>query len=580
MRKAIYYRLITLTFAAIIICGFVSAMIYAVYTQNQTKEWLTKLTLSTAENYKYNTDVLLLSKSAGNNRITIIAPDGKVLADSEAIAADMENHADREEVKFARAGNVYVAMRTSHTVGEKFMYASIKTGDGNILRLAHSYLGLFHNLTVQLPAFFAAILAALILSLFLAGRFVKAVTSPLEKVVDALSVQEYEELHTYKSPYYEIDKMMLSIQALLQKIADSNKKLRDEREKVNYILSNMAEGFVLLDSNKNILLCNNSAREFFSCGNDLNLENIYHLTRNKNIIDAIQMAIDNEQSSMFDMKLREGLITNIYISPSMTMNLGGSVKSEIGVTMLIVDMTAERQLEQQKRDFFSNASHELKTPITSILGFSEMLNKGIVKNDSEKNDIMNRIETETKRLSELVNDILTISKLESNLHNNEHLSGYTDFNFIEVIHEAADSISPVKDNTTIEISMDLENILYCANRRQIYELCVNLIENAVKYNKPDGKVYVFLKKEDQNVVLTVKDTGIGIPPEYQARVFERFFRVDYGRDKKIGGTGLGLSIVKHIVSIYGGKISLQSKKDEGTVIMVTLPGLNEVEFKN
>jgi len=561
MKKAIYYRLIALTFVAILICSLISAMIYAVYTQDQTKDWLTKLALSAAENYKYNSDVYALSKSTGNNRITIIAPDGSVLADSEADIHEMENHADREEVKYAKADSVTIAMRTSSTLGEKFMYAAIKTDDGNILRLAHSYSGLFHNLSVQFPAIITAIIATLVLSLFLAGRFTKAVTTPLEKMVDALSVREFDNLADYKSPYYEIDKMMQTLQELLQRITVSNAKLHDEREKVDYILGSMAEGFVLMDSKKNILLCNNSARDFFGAGSEVELENIYNLTRNQTIFNALQSAIENEQATVFDMELHDGLIANVYVSPS------NVADNETGATMLIVDMTAEKQLEKQKRDFFSNASHELKTPITSIIGFAEMLNKDMVKGEQEKAEIMSRIETEAKRMSDLIGDILTISKLESSGENTEH----TDVDFGEVIKEAVSAVSPVKDDTEIEISMDLDRVLYRADKRQIYELCVNLIENAVKYNKPNGTVDISLKDDNKNIILSVKDTGIGIPTEYQSRVFERFYRVDYGRNKKVGGTGLGLSIVKHIVSIYGGTISLQSRKNNGTTIMVSLP---------
>jgi len=307
---------------------------------------------------------------------------------------------------------------------------------------------------------------AFLLSLFLAGRVSKAVTKPLEKVVDALSSEEYTELRNYKSPYNEIDKMVMSIQTLLQEIADSKEELLEEREKLNYILSN------------------------------------------------------------------------------------------------------QKQLEQQKRDFFSNASHELKTPVTSILGFSEMLNQSIVKGEAEKKDIMKRLEKEAKRLSELINDILTISKLESNNMEEE----YTEFYFDDVIMEAVNSISPIKNNTHIKITTDLDRVSYRANKRQIYELCANLIENAVKYNKPDGSVSISLKAKDHNTILKVTDSGIGIPAEYQTRVFERFFRIDHGRDKKVGGTGLGLSIVKHIVNLYGGELYLQSKTDEGTTIEIILPG--------
>ncbi|MDR1413265.1 MAG: hypothetical protein LBJ07_04990 [Actinomycetes bacterium] len=561
MKRAIYYRLIVLALAALSICSGISAMMYAVSTQNQTKAWLTMLAVSTAENYTHTTDVSALARAAGNNRVTIIAPDGTVLADSEANAADMENHADREEVKYAKTGDVYIAMRKSDTLNEMFMYVSVKTADGTIVRLAHSYSGLLHNLVVQLPAILVALIAALILSLVLADRFSKTVTKPFEKVVDALSAHEYAELGQYNSPYYEIDKIMQTLQELLREITDSNTKLQEERERVDYILSNMAEGFVLVDKKKNILLCNASAKEFFGHSPDLQLESIYNLTRNQTVINALQSAFDSGQSTMFDLRLQENLIVNLYISPSIPSEY------ETGATLLIVDMTAERQLEQQKRDFFSNASHELKTPITSILGFSEMLGKGIVVSEEEKAIAIHRIGTEAKRLSELIGDILTISKLESNSGGQER----TLVNLNEIITEAIDAVSPIKDNISIEVNADAHDIFYQANQRQMYELCVNLIENAIKYNTPNGTVSLTLKDEGTNVVLSIRDTGIGIPPEYQARVFERFFRVDYGRDKKVGGTGLGLSIVKHIVSMYGGEISLQSRKDEGTTITVFLP---------
>ncbi len=196
-----------------------------------------------------------------------------------------------------------------------------------------------------------------------------------------------------------------------------------------------------------------------------------------------------------------------------------------------------------------------------------MLNNDIVTGEEERRAIQRRIENEARRLSELIGDVLTISKLESN----EGAGERARFDLGELVGEAAAAVSPMKDDTRISIETELAGIACRADKRHIYELAVNLIENAVKYNKPGGKVFVSLREAEGEAVLTVRDTGIGIPPEYQSRVFERFFRVDYGRNKKTGGTGLGLSIVKHIAGIYGGKINLQSKKGEGTVIEVALP---------
>ncbi|MCL2867199.1 MAG: ATP-binding protein [Clostridia bacterium] len=560
MKKAIYLRLLAITLAAVFICGLISAVIYAVYSQNQTKEWLTKLTVSAVENYHHDADIAALVKAAGGSRITIIAPDGSVKADSELSEGEPGNYLNHDEVLYAKTGSVYINVRDSAAFGKRFMYASIQAEDGNIIRLSHDYSGMLQNLAVQFPAVLAAVLSAFILSLLLAGRFTKTVTAPLEKMVEALSVREYGLLNAYSSPYYEIEKIIQSLQELLWTISRSNKQLQNEREKIQAVLSNMAEGFILVDDKENVLLCNNSARAFFACHSGIKLENIYQITRNRMIKDALRSAIEERISTSFDMTL-QGSLVHVYVSPSKTAD------NESGAIILIMDISAEKLLEQQKRDFFSNASHELKTPITSILGFSEMLCKDIVQDEKEKAEIISRISMEAKRMSALIIDILTISELESNGEREE----YAEVPFKQIVLEAAASVTPVMEDAGITMNMDLEDFLFRANRRRMYELCVNLIENAVKYNKPDGRVDISLKLKGKQALLVISDTGIGIPPEYQSRVFERFFRVDYGRDKKIGGTGLGLSIVKHIVSVHGGHITLQSKKDEGTTITVSLP---------
>jgi two-component system phosphate regulon sensor histidine kinase PhoR len=206
----------------------------------------------------------------------------------------MENHADRKEVKYARENSVYVTSRTSQTLGEGFMYSSTIVQGGNILRLAHGFPGFLYDMNMQLPAILSAVIVALILSSFLAARFSREVTSPLEKLVDALLAQDYEKLVSYKSSYYEVDRTLSSIKVLLQKIEDSKEKLNEEREKVKCVLSNMVEGFILMDNNMNILLCNNSAKEFFSHNSEAELTNIYNLTKNKEIISAIQSVLDNK----------------------------------------------------------------------------------------------------------------------------------------------------------------------------------------------------------------------------------------------------------------------------------------------
>ena len=570
MKKAIYYRLIILTFISIAIYGLIAATITMIDTRNQTEDWLTDLTLTAAETLQPNDDVALFSRVTGA-RTTIMDSLGNVLADSNIDYVDMENRADRQEFQSATTDSVYILIRTSATLGEQFMYASIITTDGHVLRLAYSYPGLLHNLFLQLPAMLTATLVAFLLSIILATKFTRTVTSPLETVMNSLSKRDYEQLREYQSQYSEVNSIMRGIEPLLQQISNSRQSLRFEQEKINHILANMAEGFVLVDYEEKILLCNHAVKGFFNADQNIDFigKSLLELVNERGINLATEKAFGRGQSSMFEMVIHDDLILNVHVSPTHR-------KSErtgmYGATILFVDVTSDKLLEKQKREFFSNASHELKTPITSILGFSEMINQNIVQTDEQKVEILQRIETEARRMSELINNLLMISKLEAGSATTlEH----TDFNFNDVIVEAIHSVSPLKDNKTIEIELNATDMTVYANKQQLYEMCVNLIENAVKYNKPDGKVTVGLTAKKGYAVLKVKDTGIGIPSQHQARVFERFFRVDYGRDKKVGGSGLGLSIVKHIVNIYNGEITLKSRKDVGTTVEIKLPIVRE-----
>ncbi|MDR1158835.1 MAG: PAS domain-containing protein [Oscillospiraceae bacterium] len=578
MKRAIFYRLLALSAVAIVICSVLSAAFFSMYMRNETRNWLVRLTLAAAAGYDARADAAALSQSAGGLRVTIVAPNGTVLDDSEADADRMENHAGRDEIEHARLGRPTVAVRDSHTLGRSFMYAAVEMPDGNVLRLAHDYAGALSNMAVQLPGVLAAAGAALVLAVFLAGRFSRAVTSPLEKVMALLAPDNLEAL-TPIGPesaaalselptYYEIEHMMRSIRRLLGNIAQSHRSLLAEREKIESILSNMAEGFVLIDGQKKILLCNQSAKLFFGCREDVVSKDILTLIRDPDIHRALDDALRHGRSSALDRETPGGLVLHVSVSPAASGEAGANGPGTgTGATVMLLDITPARRLEEQKRDFFSNASHELKTPITSILGFSEMLSRRLITGESERDEVLQRIETEARRMSGLIGDILTVSDLESRRAPPDSQR----FDFAEVVREAVDSVSPVRGGAAIEITAEVESVPVRANRRQLHELCVNLIENAVKYNKPGGQVHITLQAAGRAAVLVVRDTGIGIPPEHQARVFERFFRVDAGRDKKVGGTGLGLSIVKHIVNLYGGEISLQSQKDVGTRIEVRLP---------
>jgi two-component system phosphate regulon sensor histidine kinase PhoR len=564
MKRAIYARLLLLAVIAVAACSLISSSIAAVDAQKQTKLWLERLTLAAAAIYKQSPEAKNISASSGKLRVTVISPSGQVLSDSESNAANMENHSNRLEIINARQNGVHFETRKSSTLSRRFMYASIKLPDGNVLRLAHEYPGLLSSALLQFPAIASAMAIALVLSLILANRFSSDIARPLEEVVKNLSDGEFDKLGQCASSYYEIDKLLQSMRILLGNISKSNQSLLSEREKVNRILSDMPEGFILLDSQKNMLLCNNSAKKFFGCNRDVQFTNILTLIRDASVNEAIGNALTLGQPAILETRNQAGLTLRVSISP---VEAGELVEGEICATVMLMDITSEKKLAEQKQDFFANASHELKTPITSIMGFSEMLSSGALHNEEQKKDVLLRIEKEAKRMSALIDDILQISNLESRTRPLD----LSCFDMAGTVREANASISPVAGGKPIQVTLNLEPVAVCANQRQLHDLCANLIENAVKYNVPGGSVSISLKAEGITAVFSISDTGIGIPAKHQSRVFERFFRVDSGREKKIGGTGLGLSIVKHITNLYGGEISLESEEGKGTRIEVRLP---------
>jgi two-component system phosphate regulon sensor histidine kinase PhoR len=332
---------------------------------------------------------------------------------------------------------------------------------------------------------------------------------------------------------------------------------------------------------------------------------IVTLIRDVKVLEAIDRVFVSGQSATVEMTTPAQRLLRVSVS------LAG-VGEKPSATIMIVDITAERGLEVQKADFFSNASHEMKTPVTSILGFSELLNRvdaaaGLTAADAtapsdsvktvagvaggasadadsattppdlnvslsaeQRSAALRRIEAEARRLAELIDDILLISNLESNTD----VPKRTLFDFADIIEEVVACLPAQDTDRPITLNLQLEHLEVNANQRQMRELCTNLIENAIKYNKPGGSVTVSLKQDAAVAVLTVTDTGIGIAAENQERVFERFFRVETGRDKRVAGTGLGLSIVKHIVNLYAGEITLRSRPGTGTSIETRLPILD------
>jgi len=512
--------------------------------------------------------------NAGSTRITVVAPDGKVLLDSRAAADRMENHAGRPEIIEALESGTGESLRYSATLRTDMYYYAVRMGDGNILRVSKAVGGLADVFAVALPVAAAVTALVLVLAGLTARRLTKRVIAPLSSIdFDSAGTVAYEELQ----PYLEkIDRQKTEIN---EKMA----QLSERADTINAITSNMKEGMIIVSSDAAVLSANNSAREVF--GENIERKNIMHLCRDTDFQSAVKKCLSGENEEI-QLHLA-GRIYSVYLSPVYS---NGQTR---GALILFQDATERSRAEKQRREFSANVSHELKTPLTTISALSEMIENGIAKEDDIKS-FAARISEQSGRLLMLIDDIIRLSEFDEGGADKEGA-------LFDLWELAQTVIGEFRDNPGgVELKLTGERFEISANRRMIDELLHNLIDNGVKYNKDGGSVTVDLSLveaskagsvntsdeagtgeagtestagagEDRGTVgqfcrISVTDTGIGIPAQHQSRVFERFYRVEGSRSKKTGGTGLGLSIVKHITEAHGGWLELESTEGGGTAV--------------
>ncbi|WP_156136371.1 sensor histidine kinase, partial [Candidatus Soleaferrea massiliensis] len=360
----------------------------------------------------------------------------------------------------------------------------------------------------------------------------------------------------------ELEPLGKVVGQLSEKVQDLSEELFGQDEKIRYILENMPSGIVAIDNRFQILLINAAAQELLEEPQVGEGSDLFHLTREKAVILSCENALRGNVSTSFDVDMSDstGRILSVSIS---SMNNRWIKK---GAVLFLTDVTQKRMAELMRSEFIANVSHELKTPITSIKGFSELLSAGVVTDKTLQADYLRRIHTEADRMGNLIEDILKLSHLEAKDEKEKRpvsIEGVVRDIF------AALQLEAEKDEVRLLEEM-AHGIAYMAEYEDIYQLLSNLIRNALKYNRPGGMVKVSAVKE-KGLLLKIEDTGIGIAPQHQTRIFERFYRVDKGRSRHVGGTGLGLAIVKHIVLKYNGELTLESAEDQGTAITILLP---------
>ena len=482
-------------------------------------------------------------------RLTWIAPDGTVLYDTQADAKTMENHASREEVQQALTTGEGESSRYSQTLLEKTIYVAKRMDDGSVLRICVSQQTLAVLLLGMLQPVLVILLAAVIFSALLAKRLSRRIVEPL----NAIDLDHPLEAKAYD----EIAPLLGRINRQHEQIDDQLRELQRKTDEFTHITQSMPEGLVLLDNKNVILSINPSASKLFSAQAGCVGQNFLTLDRSTDVSQAIDRARETGHS-----ETRVELSGRIYQFDISRIESAGE---KIGAVLLCFDITERETAEQARREFTANVSHELKTPLQGIIGSAELIENGMVKPEDMPRFI-GHIRTEAQRLVALIADIIRLSQLDEGVEMPKE-----NVELLSLAGEVAEDLRAAADKASVTITTDGQSSVVFGVRRLLYEMLYNLCDNAIKYNRPGGSVRIHVENREQEAAISVLDTGIGIAPEHQSRIFERFYRVDKSHSKASGGTGLGLSIVKHAAMYHGGKVALESEPGRGTEIRVTLP---------
>lgn len=488
----------------------------------------------------------LNSIDGGKERITLISPDGTVIADTAADAGSLENHSSRYEVKEAMQNGSGTSSRYSSTLTEKIVYYAVKIEGGNILRISASHYTVFIILLSLAQPIMIVVLIALVLSLWLCHKVSVKLVEPINKI----DLENPENNETYE----ELMPLLKKITHQRNMIAEQLKNASQMREEFRLITENMSEGFLVIDNKMRILTHNSAATSLLNIS-ETKSGNILYVNRSKkfrNMLERVLSGVRNELETESD-----GRCYRFIANP-----VSGDNKI-IGAVIVILDITESMNREKLRREFTSNVSHELKTPLTSISGFAEIMKNGDTP-DEMVVDFSCSIYNEAQRLISLVSDIMKISELDekSAVYEKENVDLYA------LSLEIAERLSTEADKRNIKINVTGDTAEIIGVQKILDEMIYNLCDNAVKYNKDNGIVNIIISSSSNKVKLTVQDTGIGIPASQQNRVFERFYRVDKARSKSIGGTGLGLSIVKHGAMYHDAVLNLESQENIGTSISI------------
>lgn len=559
MTKRIFGGAFIVSLVAII--SAVAMVLGVAYTKEQQLfkrqlEQQAMLLAATMENTSPDDDVESLRKLSHDihgtfeNRITYIGQDGTVLFDNEADPATMENHLGREEVVAAKQSGTGTAIRESYTMSEMTVYCARVIGYGCIVRVA----GTMDTVAARIAGMWWEVLLVVIIAAMVSLGVAAIVARVVVKPINSIDLKNPD----IGESYSEIAPLLHRINEQNHEIDQQIAELTRSRKEFSLITENMSEGFIIIDSRTEVLSYNTAALKILGSDFTGSSRSVLVLNRSEAFRSAVEDALAGKRSET-DLTLSEK-IYQVIATPAFT---GSSVT---GAVMIILDITEKEAREELRREFTSNVSHELKTPLTTIYGISDMLVGGIVKPEDIPGFAKN-IRDEAGRMITLIQDILKLSQLDENTFSDQRER----VDLYELAQSAAERLRPQADEKHVTISVTGERSEFTGIATVLEEMIYNLLDNAVKYNKQGGRADVDVRSSGGDIVVTVSDTGIGVPADSIDRIFERFYRADKSHSRKIGGTGLGLSIVKHGVSLHGGSITVKSSEGSGTTFTMALP---------
>lgn len=550
MKNKIFRALVALAAMAVLVAsGLITFLVSQDYFNETKKELAQEARYISMGLESGGNDFLnkIAAENGSNVRITLIDKDGIVLFDNQAEAKTLENHAMRQEIMEAVAVGAGEAERFSDTLDKTTYYYAVRLEDGKILRLARTIDSIYKSVLQMMPIMGGIVIVVA----FLASIVARRVTFNLIKPLDQVNLDEPLDNETYD----ELAPFLTRIAKQKRQLSKNLKKLRGKQEELTIITNNMNEGLVLLNGQQNVLFINESAAKIFGFST-------------KEVIGRNILTVDRAQEvqDLLQKVSQAGKGEGLYEKDGHFYQLSGSSVNGSGSVILIYDVTEKMTAEKLRREFSANVSHELKTPLQSILGYAEIMKNGLVK-DEDKQRFLERIHAEAGNMIELIQNIMELSRLDEN----KTLDEFEDVDLLKLAQSVTLRLKHKAQTKGVTLNVSGSSACVCGVQSILSEVLYNLVDNSIKYNKDNGKVDVKVQDGSEEVTVSVSDTGIGIGAADRERVFERFYRADKSHSKEIGGTGLGLSIVKHGVLFHKGRVELESEPGVGTTITFVLP---------